>query len=123
MRQSRAGRRFGSIFYNAPNGFTAPRSRKERFMADGHLGPRAATSWPITRLFTAFRIALDLKKLALAGAGIVVAWFGWWLLCLLFYRSDVPQWAQYTGQDNSEAASWKRFKLERERWNLLHRLA
>ncbi len=92
-------------------------------MADGPLGSRAASTWPITKLFTAFRIALDLKKLALAGAGIFATWLGWWALCWLFYTPDMPQWKDYERAEGNEKASWKKFEFARARWNLLYRLA
>ena len=42
-----------------------------------------------TRLFTAFKVALDPKKLLLAAAGIVVMAFGWWLLANIFHWFEV----------------------------------
>jgi hypothetical protein len=92
-------------------------------MADGQFGPRAASSWPIMKIFSAFRIALDLKKLALAAAGIVATSLGWWVLCLVFYSSEPPQWERYERGEGSERASWSKFERDRKRWNLLHRLA
>ena len=94
-------------------------------MADGHLGSRATSSWPVTKIFTAFRIALDIKKLALAAAGIFATWLGWWVLCCVFYTApaDRPQWSNFQGTQTTDATSWKKFKIARDRWNLLHKLA
>ena len=57
------------------------------------------TSWrqllPWTELFRGFQVALDLNKLALAAAGILVMAFGWWLLARLFTAGESkapPQW-------------------------------
>ena len=44
------------------------------------------TYWAWTELFRTFQVALDPKKLALAAAGIVVMWLGWWLLSLVFFN-------------------------------------
>ena len=35
---------------------------------------------PWTKLFSAFKVALDPKKLLLAGAGILVMQLGWWFI-------------------------------------------
>jgi len=62
--------------------------------------------------------SLDIKKLALAGAGIFATYLGWLAICALFYgTSSRPDFQRdYEGQNNG----WKYFKRDRERWNLLH---
>ena len=49
------------------------------------------TNWrqllPWTALFQGFRVALDVNKLLLAAAGILVMAFGWWLLGVIFSPS------------------------------------
>src|SRR5258708_5015993 len=42
-------------------------------MAEEHVGPRPA-AWAWTRIFSGFKVALDLKKLLLAAAGILATW-------------------------------------------------
>ena len=49
-------------------------------MAEEHLAQPAVGKAAWTKLFTAFRVALDLKKLLLAAGGIVVTGLGWWVL-------------------------------------------
>ena len=60
-------------------------------MAEEKVEPRE-TSWrqllPWTELFRGFQVALDLNKLALAAAGILVMAFGWWLLAVLFTAGE-----------------------------------
>lgn len=93
-------------------------------MADGHPAHRDTSGgWPILKLFTAFRIALDLKKLALAGAGIFITSLGWWLLSWIFYSATPPQWKVYEKDYPSQKQAWDAFKRDRARWNLLHELA
>src|SRR5689334_14655030 len=87
---------------------------------------------PWTRLFTAFKVAMDPKKLLLAGAGILCMAFGWWLLAQVFYqlRPNPPVWdTEYQGRykksddtpDKEEA--WKAYKQDLNSWNLLYQLA
>src|SRR5438128_351043 len=40
-----------------------------------------------TKLFDAFKVALDPKKLLLAAVGIVAMAVGWWLLAVIFYET------------------------------------
>ncbi|MGE3809584.1 MAG: hypothetical protein AB7K24_33385 [Gemmataceae bacterium] len=40
---------------------------------------------PWLEIFRGFQVALDLKKLLLAGGGILVMALGWWLLAVIFY--------------------------------------
>jgi hypothetical protein len=98
-------------------------------MAEELVGVRRdqpATSWHWTKLFSAFRIAIDPKKLLLAAAGIVVMWVGWYLLAVVFYapRSRTPEWNDYSQveKDKLEEA-FADFKEARSRWNLLYALA
>src|SRR6516162_7267030 len=96
-------------------------------MAEEHVGPRPA-AW--TRIFSGFKIALDLKKLLLAAAGILATAVGWvflsWLAFLPF-RSGPPQWestyADRGKTDEEKKAYWTAFKSSRGSWNLLHELA
>jgi hypothetical protein len=82
--------------------------------------------FPWTELFRGFQIALDVSKLLLAAAGIFVMAFWWWLLSLSFgaaYDKVPPQWpgtyqSTYQGSD-----AWKRFRQDRNNWNLMHRAA
>jgi hypothetical protein len=91
-------------------------------MVDEFAAARKDLPWRWTRLFSAFKVALDLKKLLLAAAGILVMAAGWWLFAAAFYTDRVPAWADYkTDGDNQEA--WARFKHARARWNLLHEMA
>ncbi len=90
------------------------------------------TNWrhllPWTELFRGFQVALDLNKLVLAAAGIVVMALGWWLLALLFRageNAEAPQWpgpyaARNSGNENK---GWEQFKQERDHWNLMHESA
>ena len=57
-------------------------------MAEGRLELRKEdlqNLMPWTKLFKAFMVALDIKKLLLAAGGIVTMALGWWLLAFLFY--------------------------------------
>ncbi|MCI0681504.1 MAG: hypothetical protein L0Y71_05325 [Gemmataceae bacterium] len=82
---------------------------------------QARASW--TKLFTAFRIALDLKKLLLAAGGLVATAIGWWFFAWVAYSiASMPQWEQYSAAENKQEA-WQTFKYDRGRWNLLHEMA
>lgn len=92
-------------------------------MADDRLAEHehARASW--TKLFTAFRIALDLKKLLLAAGGLVATALGWWIFAAIFYSTAaMPQWKDYSTAENKQEA-WQTFKRDRSRWNLLHEMA
>src|SRR6266511_1594771 len=95
---------------------------------------------PWTALFRGFGVAMSLNKLLLAAAGILVMMLGWWLLALLFYNapfSKKPEWGDYTNRPytppaglNAEEAEkwrgdqrWKKFRYDRDWWNLLHEAA
>jgi len=44
------------------------------------------------KIFTAFKLAIDVKKLLLAAMGILVTYFGWWVLSQAFYKTrSIPQ--------------------------------
>ncbi len=103
-------------------------------MAEGKLEGRDVT-WrqllPWTELFRGFQVALDLNKLLLAAAGILVMWLGWWLLALIFssassdFKSQPPDWpAQYLNRfgGNSDMA-WGQFRRDRDEWNLMYETA
>lgn len=95
-------------------------------MAEEQVGGRrdgVGDLMPWTKLFTAFKVALDPKKLLLAGAGILAMSFGWWLLSWIFFsfNSRAPEWTP--GKYEDEKAAWESEKLARIRWNLLHELA
>jgi hypothetical protein len=85
-------------------------------------------SAPWLKLFGAFKIALDPKKLLLAGAGIVSMAAGWWVLAIVFgfFRANPPQWSDFERSDQSAEAkkeAWKAFKNARQNWNLFHEMA
>src|SRR5438093_773625 len=100
-------------------------------MAEEQIGmrkdnPRELPSW--MKLFTAFKVALDPKKLLLAAAGILVMAFGWWLLAVIFFdifASKRPEdWQTYRvrNADVKEEEAWQDFKQARNRWNLLYEM-
>src|SRR3954451_7770241 len=102
-------------------------------MAEDRLDGRD-TSWrqllPWTELFRGFQVALDLNKLLLAAAGILAMWGGWWLLAVIFgagYGAKPTQWpGAFSSDPEYEArpeAVWRKFKSERDRWNLMHEAA
>src|SRR5215217_5499565 len=78
------------------------------------------TLLPFTELFRAFQIALDLNKLFLAAAGIVVMSLGWWFLSTLYYTGQdrAPKNGAQAGLDPEK--DYGRFRDERLRWNLMH---
>jgi hypothetical protein len=100
-------------------------------MAEGKLEGRDVT-WrqllPWTELFRGFQVALDLNKLLLAAAGILVMWFGWWLLAVIFVHAGgfkdtppLPGEGKYTKLSDDE--KWKQFKRDRDEWNLMYETA
>ena len=96
-------------------------------MAQEQTAPPAKTPW--TKIFTAFKVALDMKKLALAATGIFVVWAGWALLGWTFYGvREMPDWSKrYAEKEKLEEPerrqAWDTFKAERASWNLIHELA
>src|SRR6516162_10271990 len=79
---------------------------------------------PWTHLFRGFQVALDLNKLLLAAAGIIVMAFGWWLLSVIFtvgYSEVPPEWpGKYLAEPGTEEQKWARFKHDRDHWNLMY---
>jgi hypothetical protein len=104
-------------------------------MAEGKFEGREIT-WrhllPWTELFRGFQVALDLNKLLLAAAGILVMAFGWWLLAVIFSANfkDTPpipgegKYSNLSGDDEQKAKkSWEYFKRDRDEWNLMREAA
>src|SRR5947209_8218060 len=97
-------------------------------MAEDKFEPRE-TNWrqllPWTALFQGFRVALDVNKLLLAAAGILVMALGWWLLGVVFSPSKEPEWrGDYMARFNNDTdKAWREFKKDRDKWNLLHATA
>jgi hypothetical protein len=96
-------------------------------MAEDRSESREA-SWqtlaPFTELFRAFQIALDLNKMFLAAAGILVMTIGWSLLSLAFsfgYEKEAPDWSKKP--DEKTAETYSAHHQERLRWNLMHEAA
>ena len=80
------------------------------------------SSW--ARLFLAFKIALDMKKLALAAAGIFLTAVGWWAIGWTFYgMREFPEWSKYDNDPENKLGRWNYFKAKRASWNLIHELA
>ena len=83
---------------------------------------------PWTEIFRGFGVALDLNKLLLAAAGIVVTFVGWWLLALTFGSLYPPRHPAQYGAYTAKAATtnenpWVPFKRDRDQWNLMHTTA
>ncbi len=97
-------------------------------MAEDHLAQNHESRWPVAKIFTAFRVALDLKKLLLAAGGMLATAAGWWILATIFYGpTRIPEWKDYSPTENksdeSIKAAFHNFKRDRTRWNLLHEMA
>lgn len=100
-------------------------------MAEEQVGLRREDlrDWaPWTRIFTAFKVALDPKKLLLAAAGILCMAAGWWLLSMLFFsfNSTPPNWGDYRDSEyykDREEDAWKAYKGSLNRWNFLYGMA
>jgi hypothetical protein len=96
-------------------------------MAQEHAGPQTKAPW--TKIFTAFKVALDLKKLLLAAAGILITSCGWLLLAWIFFSMhSKPEWAAYEPNNKDATAEdrqskWADFSASRRSWNLLLALA
>jgi hypothetical protein len=100
---------------------------KELGMAEDQVGMRKDVLQqlaPWTRLFSGFKVALDPKKLLLAGAGILTMQIGWWILAAIFFGfgSTPPKWKSGDYPASNQDA-WKDFKRDRQRWNLLYEMA
>jgi hypothetical protein len=81
---------------------------------------------PWRKIFTAFKIALDLRKLVLAAAGIFLVAMGWSAIGWTFYgMRTFPEWKNFEDKDNKDQreAQWTQFKTKRASWNLIHELA
>src|SRR5437660_9473080 len=100
------------------------RTSKELCMAEDPIAQRKEMKAPWTKIFTAFKVALDVKKLLLAAGGIVAMAAGWWLLAIIFYNTRaMPQPADYVASAADKEEGFKEFRLARKRWNLLYELA
>src|SRR4051812_38187387 len=86
-------------------------SVKEFCMAEEQNGQRKDNRPLWTKIFTAFKVALDIKKLLLAAAGILTMAAIWWLLAVIFYNMrSMPQWADYSANaktDEAKEEAWK----------------
>src|SRR5258705_11527124 len=85
---------------------------------------------PWTRLFSAFKIALDPKKLLLAAGGIFSMAIGWYVLSIIFFAfagAAPPKWDGYPGSKEADKdkkfAAWQDFKTDLRRWNLMYEMA
>ncbi len=96
-------------------------------MAEDSLGQRKETKPLWTKIFTGFKVALDIKKLLLAAAGILTTALGWWVLAVIFFNMRaMPQPDSYVKKDGTveqQQAEWGEFKNARARWNLLYEMA
>jgi len=100
-------------------------------MAEDQLGTRqdGAPKTPWTKIFSTFKVALDLKKLLLAAAGILVMALGWWVISEIFFflgGTTPPLWKDYKppqGTAEEIQARFESFKLARQHWNLRYKLA
>jgi hypothetical protein len=97
-------------------------------MAEDQVGlrrdePRPLPLW--TKLFSGFKVALDPKKLLLAAAGILVMWFGWYVLSVARYAtSSKPNWSDYKEQASSDRdAAFRSFKQAHNHWKLAYEMA
>lgn len=82
------------------------------------------------KLFGAFKVALDPKKLLLAAGGIFMMALGWWVLAVVFYSmfGRQPEVSEYvlTAKEqppDEQKERFAKFKTARKSWNLLHELA
>lgn len=83
---------------------------------------------PWTRLFSAFKVAMDPKKLLLAGGGVLAMALGWWILSAIYFsfNQNPPQPEDFKASDyevGGEEAAWKAFKSARQHWNLTFEMA
>ena len=88
-------------------------------MAQEQVASPKKPAW--TKIFTAFKVALDLKKMALAAAGILCVFLGWWVLSWVFYSTRTYYtWPDLEQSYDTPKDSWTYFKAKRKSWNLLH---
>src|SRR5476649_2352419 len=85
-------------------------------MAQEQSGPAAKAPW--TKIFTAFKVALDVKKMALAAVGIFLVFAGWWVISASFYYvRTFPEWKYFEDKEHKEPdevrSQWNRFKAKR----------
>lgn len=82
---------------------------------------------PWTMLFKTFQETLDLNKLVLAGAGILLTAFSWWFLALIFTANEKktpPTWpGRYVDNADSRIQAWQNFRRDRDHWNLMNESA
>lgn len=92
-------------------------------MAEEQAGQRQGgiLAGPWTKIFAAFRVAIDPQKLFLAAVGILSMAVGWWILAVVFYSPNVPQLSEFSAETKEEM--WKNFKSARMKWNLSHEMA
>ena len=95
-------------------------------MADGKIEARELT-WrrllPWTELFRGFQVAMDLNKLLLAAAGILVMSAGWWLLSIIFAANESRTPPSWPGRYGDTDAGWIEFRKDRLHWNLMNEAA
>lgn len=76
------------------------------------------------KIFLGFGIALDIKKLLLAAAGIFVTALGWWLLSALFYAMwTEPNFAKFEPNYTSKEDAFKAYKRSLSQYSFLLSLA
>ena len=87
---------------------------------------------PWTKLFSAFKVALDPKKLMLAGCGMLVMSLGWYVLSVVFFSTsskEPPKWNSTNYPDIASEdpvkrnAAWQEFKRDGHQWYLLYEMA
>lgn len=83
----------------------------------GNLPPMA---W--LKLFGAFKVALDPKKLLLAGAGVLVMALGWWFFALVFYGLFAKSAPEVSDYERTEEG-WRKFTAARASWNLMNEMS
>jgi hypothetical protein len=106
-------------------------------MAEERIGApesEVRTYWGWTELFRTFQVALDPKKLLLAAAGILVMWFGWWLLSVsFFYSRSEPRRSDYDAaryvkdqnlpEEERRQRGDQEYATDLEKYKFLYRLA
>ena len=100
-------------------------------MAEEHVGAEGKRPLAWLKIFSGFKVALDLKKLLLAAAGLLAVWLAWWFVSWIAYA--LPGRAQAgvgprlrrprQGRQGERAGRRADFKAPGGLWNLLHELA